>query len=140
MDLMQESYLGLTTSLALLVISTLVVYYVFALIGECFKCLMVRKKGEVYTFHFPNPLKKIYTDIQNFKNWLQLKKQQINTVIQVLTDLKWFFLKNIEEDKKTKHAFITYSGIVFCCGAIFSDIYDYVMKFDLFSIIIKAFQ
>jgi len=121
-------------NLSLLFISIIFIFYVFALIGETFKYLRARIKGEQHHFTFPNPLKKFYTDIQNFKTWCQIKKQQINTVIKALSDVKWFFIRNIEENKKTKNAFIAYSGIVFLVGAFSSEIYDLIIQFDLFLI------
>lgn len=133
MDSAFESYLGLYISLAILAISTILVYYIFAFMGESFKYLRARIKGEQHRFTFLNPLKKIYTDVQNFKNWLKLKKQQINIVIQAFFDIKWFFNKNIQDDQ-TKNAFIAYSGIIFFVGAFSSEIYDLIIQFDLFLI------
>lgn len=135
MDSTHESYLGFYITLGLFILMLLLINFIFALTSETYRWAKCKQKGEAYTFHFPNPITAIKKCVTRLNNWFKTKIEQLKITIKALSDIKWVFLKNVEEDKKTKYAFIAYSGIVFFCGALFSDIYDHIMKFDLFSII-----
>ena len=137
MDSMQESYVGLYISLALLVISTLVVYYLFALIGELFKYVKARIKRETYHFSSPNPFRGSWTDIKmSYRN----KVSRIKMAKSACKDISWFLNSMMKNDQRTSHAFIAYSLILFLFGVVLSDIWDYTLKTEWLYALIDVFK
>lgn len=134
-----ESYLGFFATLGLFIAMLLLMNFIFALVAETYRWTKNRSKGEAYTFHYPNPVTAIKNWFTRARNWFTSTIKKIKTAVQAIKDIRWLIAQNIETNIKTKHAFLAYSTIVFVFGVTFSEVYDHVMKFDLFSIISKAF-
>jgi|GEM_PF-1905999 len=113
----------------------LLIKYIFALVSETYRWLTSKYKGEVYIFHFPNPLIAIKNCSIRAKNWVCTKIQQVKTAFQAIKDVVWFINQMKTKDEKTKHSFIAFFLMSFFYGVFSSLVFDLILKIDLIQII-----
>lgn len=130
-----ESYLGFYVTLGLFIAMLLLMNFIFALTSETYQWAKSKYKGEAYTFHFQNPVTAIKNRATRIKNWFNTTIQHIKIVVQAVKDIRWLIAQNIEKDLKTKYAFMAYSALVFFYGAVILDLFNFILKNDLFKIV-----
>jgi len=130
-----ESYLGFYVTLGLFIAMLLLMNFIFALTSETYRWVRGKYKGETYTFNFPNPVTATKNRVTRIMNWFNTTIQHIKTAIRAVKDIRWLIAQNIEKDLKTKYAFMAYSAFIFFYGAVISDLFDFILKNDLFKIV-----
>jgi len=113
----------------------LLINYIFALASETYRWVTSKYKGEVYIFHFPNPLIAIKNCSIRTKNWFSAKIKQIKIALQAIKDVVWFINQMKNKDEKTKYAFIAFFLMSFFYGVFSSFVFDIILKIDLIQMI-----
>ena len=116
----------------------LLLNYIFALASETYRWLNNKYKGEVYIFHFPNPISSIKNCIIRTKNWFSTKIKQIKTAVQAVKDIQILIIET-SGNEQLKHAFMAYTFIVAITAITAYNFLGLAYKYDFISIFKQLF-
>lgn len=133
-----ESYFGFYVTLGLFIAMLLLRNFIFALVAETYQWAKSKYKGEVYIFHFLNPVTAIKNRVICTKNWFNSKIRQIKTAIQAVKDIRILIIETSGKEQ-SKHAFMAYTFIVAITAITAYNFLGLAYKYDFIAIFKQLF-